>query len=155
MLTGACLEIAIRQFLEDFLDKKLGKTNSQAIAPLLDELDFRKAVEYCRNLECFGDPKSTQVYSQLHQCFNIRNNYSHAKLSAILEEMGKAPVHEVDSSGQITKSYPFREQEYWAMLGVRNVKAKEDALEIMGISLDAFKVMFPPPPTPRTDSEEE
>lgn len=145
VLTGACLEIAIRQFLEDLLEKKLGETNSQTLTPLLDELDFRKAVEYCKSLECLGDPRSTQVYSELHQCFNIRNNYSHAKLSGILKKMGESPVTDVDSSGKITKSYPLREQEYLAMLGVRHVKAKQDALEIMRISLNGLKAMFPRP----------
>jgi hypothetical protein len=144
VLTGACLEIGIRQFLEDFLEKKLGETSSQLLAPLLDELDFRKAVEYCKGLACFGDPRSTQVYEP-HQCFNIRNNYSHAKLSSILKKMGEAPVNEIDPSGEITKSYPLREHEYLAMLGVRHVKAKEDALEIMRISLNCLKAMFPRP----------
>jgi hypothetical protein len=149
MLSGACLEIGIRQSLENFLERKLGETNSEVVAPLLNELDFRRAVEYCRSLACFGDPNSTQVYSKLHQCFDIRNNYSHAKLSSILKEMGKTPVHEVDPSGRITKSYPLRKQEYLAMLGVRIVKAKEEALEIMRISLDCLKAMFPQPAAPR------
>jgi len=145
VLTGACLEIAIRQFLEDFLEKQLGENVSQTVAPLLDELDFRKAVEYCRSLACFGDPRSTQVYSRLHRCFYIRNNYSPAKLSGILKEMAKSPVNEVDPSGNITNSHPLKEHEYLAMLEVRNVKAKQDALEIMRISLDGLKAMFPRP----------
>ena len=135
LLTSLSLEIAVRQALRDRLEKEALDVSG------LDELDFRNIVGQCKDFTLFG-PRDTDIYGHLHRCYDIRRNYSHGKLPAILGQMGKSPVFE-NVGGAVIRAGAFKDVPYLALLGMRGAIAKEDALRIMALVADAFEVFYP------------
>jgi hypothetical protein len=107
---------------------------------LIEELDFRRIIEFCKSYNLLESP-NYDVYSKLHVCYNLRNKYSHAKFSQILEE--KAKQFSVDG-GQIGGHKRFGrpgDNPFLQAIYLATKVAHDDALEIIRAVAESFDVI--------------
>jgi hypothetical protein len=140
LLAGMSIEIAVRQFLERFFERRVSDREVKSIiSSLLEELDFRKIVKLCQDRKCFGDDT---VYAKLHECYNIRTKYSHAKISAILGTWGSEPVAVSNEHGETMRTDRLGEDELLTAVVVSKINARDDALKIIRLVEQSLEVVF-------------
>lgn len=139
LLAGMSIEISVRQFLESWIERRIeNQTASEIISTILEEVDFRKAVKICEDQKCFGDDS---VYGKLNACYDVRNKYSHARLSSILGKWGLQPVTEQSQSGPST-THTVREDEFLTSAVMAQISSREDALHMLRLVDDSLRVIF-------------
>jgi hypothetical protein len=141
LLGGMAIEIAVREFLQGWFERYVkDKPMISATSWLLEELDFRKAISLCEMLEVFGQ-KSDEIYGKLHKCYDIRNKYSHARLTAILGKLADEVVEVRDEQGKTVKTHTIKEDEMLTAAGAQ-MNAHDDALTMISLIEEAFDVIF-------------
>lgn len=105
LLSAMAIEIELREFVQRWFTSFTNEPQRSGLLSLIEELDFRRVIEFCQSYEILGK-SNDDVYSKLHACYNLRNEYSHAKFSLILEEKAKHSTVDVHPSDRHKKFGP-------------------------------------------------
>lgn len=141
-LAGMAIEIGVRESISQWF-RTIAPSATSGIAGLIEELDFRRAIGFCEANELFGDSKHG-IYSKLHKCYDIRNKYSHAKISEILGKIANEPIELVNDKGEKVKGPTVAEVPTYAMANVRRI-ACQDALTFIQLIREIFPQLFAKP----------
>ena len=122
------IEIELRDVVQRWFTSFTQEPQKSGLQSLIEELDFRRVIELCKSYELLGNSNDT-VYSKLHACYNLRNKYSHAKFSQILEEKAKQSTVGLDPNGKRKKFGPPGDNAFLQAIYLATKVAHDDALE--------------------------
>jgi hypothetical protein len=140
LLAAMAIEIGLREFVQRWFINLTKEPASSALPGLIEEVDFRRVIEFCKAYELLGDPNEN-VYGRLHACYDIRNKYSHAKFSQILEQRAKQPTISVNEEDKAGRFGPVGEDPFLRAIHLHVNVAHDDALDILRLAAENFDVI--------------
>jgi hypothetical protein len=140
LLSAMAVEIELREFVQRWFTSFTKEPQRSGLLTLIEELDFRRVIKFCKSYEMLGN-SNDDVYSKLHACYNLRNKYSHAKFSQILEQKAKHSRVDVDPSGRHGKFGPPGDNPFLQAIYLATKVAHDDALEMIRLVAESFEVI--------------
>lgn len=137
LLAAMAIEIGLREFVQRWLSNFTKEPVSSPLPGLIEEVDFRRVIEFCKKYKLLGG-SNEQVYGRLHACYEIRNKYSHAKFSQILEQDAKHYVNEKGKPGELG---PVGQDPFLRAIHLHVNVAHDDALDILRLAAENFDVI--------------
>jgi hypothetical protein len=140
LLAAMAIEIQLREFVQHWFVNFTREPAMLVLQGLIEDLDFRRLIEFCKSHELLGNSKE-DVYGKLHACYDLRNNYSHAKFSRILAEKARQSTVGVDENGKHAGFGPPGEDPFLQAIYLHVKVAHDDALEIIRLAAESFDVI--------------
>jgi hypothetical protein len=140
LLAAMAIEVELREFVQRWFSSLTKETEKSGLQSLIEELDFRRIIEFCKSYELLEDSKD-DVYSKLHVCYSLRNNYSHAKFSQILEEKARKLTADLGQSGQHKRFGPPGDNPFLQAIYLPTKVAHDDAVEMIRVVAESFDVI--------------
>jgi hypothetical protein len=137
LLAAMAIEVELREFVQRWFTTFTQEPQKSGVQSLIEELDFRRIIEFCKTHELLENSKD-DVYGKLHLCYDLRNKYSHAKFSQILEEKAKQFSGEPGQTGGHKRFGPPGDNPFLQAIYLATKIAHDDALAIIRAVAESF-----------------
>ena len=120
-------------------EKHLSRTHKSDWASLPRTQRLWTTDPYCKSNELLGK-SDEDVYTNLHACYDLRNKYSHAKFSQILDEKEKQSKGGREERAR-SKFSPIRVNPFLQAIWLHVEVAHDDALQLLSLVAEIFNVI--------------